>query len=196
MQSQGRLVAVLLFSLFFAGCGKNRASWNSFPVAIYADSTITSSTHLMSDFQDAMGFWESKAGKKLFDFKGTWSGQNPPYSGTADNPSNLLGNVIFYQNPWPFASNVAGRTTVFKNDQDIQAAIIMINPDLSYCSSTCLNAVNQTSSRRDFAHELGHFIGLDHTQDSNNIMYPELQPGGALDGMAIDQNTLDQVTNP
>jgi len=197
MQSQGRLVASFVFlSIFSAGCGKDMASWNSFPVPIYADASITSSSSRLSDFNDAMGFWESRAGKKLFDFKGTWGGQNPPYSGSPDNPTNILGNVIYYQSPWPFGANVAGRTTVFTSDKDIQAAIIMINPGLSYCTADCTNTTNETSSRRDFAHELGHFLGLQHVNDSSNIMNPELQPGGTLSDLSVDQDTLDKVTNP
>ncbi len=196
MICQGRLFVSLGFLLLLTACGSNNhQGWSAFPVAIYTDSSVASNPAALADFQTAVAFWEGKAGKKLFAYQGTWSGGNP-YSGTADNPTGATANVLFFQNPWPFAANIAGKTTVFSQGPEIQGAIVMINPTIPLCSGDCQGQPGSNSQRKDFAHELGHFLGLNHTQDVNDIMYPVLQTGGVLDGVGVDMGTLLQLTNP
>lgn len=192
MNRQGWSIVVLL--LFSAGCGQGVTKWNSFPVPIYADSTVTSNANAMSDLQDAMNFWEDKAGKQLFDYKGEYSGSTP-YSGSPLNPGTVNNNVILFQSPWPLAEDVIGRTTVTSDGNTIQNALVQINGDIQYCTGDCTGVTGLNSERRDMAHELGHFIGLQHVTDITNIMYPVIQPGGTLNNLKIDDATFQQLVN-
>lgn len=189
--------SLLLFSLTFllsfatTGCAKNGATrWASLPVPVYSDSSMVGTPEAQADLQDAMNFWEQKAGKKLFEYKGVWTSTAQPYTGTPTNPGTILANVIFFQNPWAASSNVIGQTVVTSVEDEIQSAMIMINPDAIFCSGDCEFESYANSARKNLAHELGHFLGLKHHTDVNNVMYPVLQPGGTLNGVAVDQTAL------
>ena len=154
-----------------------------------------STPQAQQDLQDAMAFWEQKAGKTLFDYKGIWD-NSQPYTGTPDAPGTITNNVIFFQNPWPASQNIIGQTIVSTVSSDIQHAMIMINPDAAFCPGDCVGEPTINSSRKNLTHELGHFLGLAHVQDVNNVMYPVMQPGGSLDSVTIDQVALMNLVTP
>jgi hypothetical protein len=196
MICQDRLFGSLLLvcAVLITGCGKGNPGWASFPVTIYSDAQINQSSSAQADFQDAMAFWEAKAGKKLFDYKGEWTG-GTPYTGTATAPGNILANVIFFQNPWPFSANIVGQTTTIdSSSSQIQSAMVMINATSALCSQDCTNDNYSSSERKAFTHELGHFLGLVHVQDTANIMYPSLTPGGSLENETIDTAAFQALT--
>lgn len=191
------LFTILFTTLLTSGCAKNGATrWASLPVTIYADSSIIATPSAQSDLKDAMKFWEDKVGRTLFDYKGVWKASAQPYTGTPVDPGTITDNVIFFQNPWPAPSNIIGQTVVTSANAEIQHAMIMINPDAHFCSGDCENQYYSNSARKNLAHELGHFLGLNHTQDTNNVMYPVLQPGGSLTDIAIDQTALNELLPP
>lgn len=200
--SQGRLSTLLLLLIspvLLSACGKNGPTkWDSLPVAIYSDPSIANNPEKQADLQSAMSFWESKAGKRLFDYKGAWTGSNP-YSGSPENPSSIAANVIFFLHPWAFAPNIAGQTIVRSNKKSIEGSIVMINPNTDSCAGDCTSAAGTnlglTSERKVFAHELGHFLGLSHVQDEKNIMYPTSLPGASLDAVIIDEKTFHDLVS-
>jgi hypothetical protein len=190
MICQGRLVGSLLLLFSLSACGSAHNGWNSFPVPIYVDQSLTSSSTFEADFKEAMSFWETKAGKKLFDYKGAYTGASNPYVGSPSNPDTVTTNVVFFQSPWPFASSIVGQTMVTSASTTIQAAMIMINPTTNFCSGDCNGQYNLTSERKVLAHELGHFLGLQHATDQENLMFPESLPGGSLKTVTIDEVTF------
>ena len=192
MNCHGRRFVSLILLFLFSACGPSHPGWKSLPVAIYADSSITQSSQNLSDLKDAFAFWEEKAGKQVFDFKGTWQG-GTPYTGDPTKPDSIMGNVVFFQNPWPYPQTYVGMTTVQSGNDGPQAAMVMINSNTQFCNGDCLFDNNRVSSRKTFAHELGHFIGLQHNPDPDDLMYPDAQPGGTLNEVKIDQASLDQL---
>lgn len=195
MICQGRLVSSFILLFLMTACGSAHNGWSAFPVAIYADSSISNSTTSESDFRDAMAFWENKAGKKLFDYKGVWNSNALPYKGNPASPEAVTNNVIFFQNPWPFAQAIVGQTMVTSSQTEIQAAMVMINPVTNFCAGDCINESFRTSERKVIAHELGHFLGLQHNQNTANLMYPESLPGGSLADVTIDEATFQALTS-
>jgi len=157
---------------------------------------VVATPEAQADFQDAMKFWEEKAGQTLFDYRGIWNSSSSPYTGTPDNPGSITNNVIFFQNPWPAPINVIGQTVVTANDSAIQHAMIMINPNGNFCTGDCIGQDGMNSERKNFAHELGHFLGLTHVQDISNVMYPVIQPGASLTDVTIDQATFNELVMP
>jgi hypothetical protein len=161
-------------------------------VAISADPAITASPTALADLNAAMAFWENRAGRKLFDFRRDWSGPLPPFSGNPGKPDTLFGNVIYLERSWPFAQNIAAQTIVFSSDHSLLSSVIMIHADMNLCEGDCAASFG-TSERKVFAHELGHFLGLQHNSNISDIMYPEVQPGSALDSVQIDTATFQQL---
>ncbi len=193
MICHGRLVATCLgLLLFFSACGASHDGWNSFPVPIYANQAQANSPTFVSDFQDAMNFWEGKAGKQLFSYQGPYTG-GTPYQGDISAPSSVTNNVVFSPSIWPFAPTIVGQTMVTSTNSTISAAMIMINPNTDFCNGDCTNQLTLTSQRKVLAHELGHFIGLNHVTDIQNLMYPTSLPGGSLSEVTIDEDAFQKL---
>jgi hypothetical protein len=157
-------------------------------VEIYTDPALVPNAQAKDDFTKAMQFWETKVGKQIFDYRGDWNGH--AYSG-----DSVTQNALFLQNPWSYAQNIAAQTIVLSQKSDIQSAVIMVNPGASFCSGDCAGQNDHTSMRKVFVHELGHFIGLGHSQDTTNVMYPDALPGGTLDGLTVNAAELMPLVN-
>ncbi|MBU6153658.1 MAG: matrixin family metalloprotease [Bdellovibrionales bacterium] len=187
--SHGWHLGSLFLFFFITACGgSGHLGWKSLPVPIYADATIMNSNQAMSDLQDAFRYWHQKAGKQIFDLRGEWT-FGAPYSGSPTKPDAILGNVIFFQNPWPYPGRYVGMTTVQNSDNGPVAAMVMINGANPFCNGDCLHD-RRVSTRKTFAHELGHFIGLNHNDDPRDIMYPDATPGGTISELKVDEATL------
>jgi len=200
------LKLVLLFAaLTLTGCGKEseRTStelglgnlrWGSFPVEVQVDAFLLSDAQATADLQDAIAFWEVKAGKPLFTIAGSWDSAQKPYTGPIEDPTELLANVIFFQGPWPFDNRIAGKTVVHSSNGTISRAVILLNAETSLCGHDCRNNAGEVSRRKLLAHELGHYLGLGHNQDTNDVMYPEILQGGSLEGLKVDEPLLTTLT--
>jgi hypothetical protein len=200
MMCQGRLFATRCFTLTFllilSACGQKNGvpRWNSFPVPLYADSTVMSSEQKLTDLKEAMNFWEQKSGKKLFDFRGAYLSKSAPFKGSNEHPDQVVANVLFFQSPWPHPANVIGETVVSFSGSEIQNAMIRINGEAPFCEGDCIGDFARSSQKKNFAHELGHFLGLEHVQDVTDVMNPVIQPGGSLTRVSVNLEALTKVT--
>lgn len=187
----------LLGVVFLSACAKEQAKqsgWSGFPVAIYSDAAVVATTQDKTDLFAAFTYWEAKAGRQLFDYKGEWTG-SAPYTGSASAPTDILANVIFFQNPWPFSAQTAGQTTVISSQRGIHGSIIMLNENIGRCSGNCSGETQRISQQKLIAHELGHFLGLEHSSASGDIMYPSISPGGTLSSTGANTSALQAVVN-
>ncbi len=197
-----RFLALFMIALLLTSCGRDRkksedalageSRWASFPVTLRVDAFLLDEGMAQDDLSAAISFWEGRANRQLFS-TGFWRSGAPPFRGNPADPSEILENTIFFQTPWPFEDRIAGKTVLFSHEGYIQKAAIFLNMRTSLCSGLCINEPGRTSRRKLLAHELGHFLGFPHTDDRENIMYPEILPGGELDHLTVDTGLLQKL---
>jgi hypothetical protein len=206
--AKGRFFILLLLPLLLVGCGKEEETralaelgngdirWASFPVEVKVDALLLADSDTYDDLSKAIAYWESKAGKPLFVVNGPWDSGSMglPYSGSPANPSSLIDNVIFLQDPWPFAPSIKGKTIVHSHQGVIENSVVLISGNGHYCTGNCLGDITSVSRRKLIAHELGHFIGFGHSSSTNDLMYPEILTQNTLDSLEVDSLLLEKLT--
>lgn len=129
----------------------------------------------------------------MFDFRGASNGST--FTGAAADPSEIFMNAIVLQDPWPFSQGIVGKTHIHTRNSNFEHGLILLDKNGSYCTGDCSNSSGSTSRRKLFAHELGHLLGLNHVDDVNNIMNPEITSGGAIVNLSVDTDALNKYTN-
>ena len=170
--------------------GSGDLRWSQFPVAIQVDSQILANPNAEQDLQAAIDYWETRAGRRLFQTDGAWDGSKIPYEGSPSSPQSLLANVVFLHQSWPFDGNIAGKTLLLSSGNTIQAAVVLLNAE-KICPRNCDAGVDR---QKLMAHELGHFLGFAHSSDEEDLMFPEILPGSSLSSMNIDEPLLLKLT--
>lgn len=199
-------ILLLCAFLLLGGCGKEDSNsgegaafgsgeirWTSFPVELNLESDLYQDAEFQADLQEAVGFWETRAGKSLFLLKETTQSPHEAYAGSLEDPQAIYFNMILFFQPWPYAANVAGNTIVRSTGEQIEGGIILLNSETSLCGGDC-SGLTGLSRRKLLAHELGHFLGLTHTPIRDDLMFPEILEGADLENLQVDMTTLDKLT--
>jgi hypothetical protein len=124
--------------------------------------------------KDSFGQWSERPGAALaLRYAGTVAGAEPGYFRDRDN-QNL---VAFLEDEWSFERTALAvtLTTFSTRTGDLLDADIVIN-GLHYKW-----AADGSGQRHDLsnslAHEVGHFVGLDHSKDAEATMFPSAPQG-------------------
>lgn len=165
---------------------RNGFYWENFPVKITVkDSNSTRKALLQQLSQEAIGEWESRTGLSIWNF----------------NASGGTSNIIrwstnFASETQMDASSVLAVAIRYTEGPYFAKTEIVINgnhPDIKNNNANLLTTLT---------HELGHTMGLDHSEDWDAVMAPTLQQpyfglaGDDVDGMseAHDTTVRRQVT--
>jgi hypothetical protein len=161
------VAAPLLFG--FVRSGSN-AKWQSLPVSYKINVLGLPSSTNASEFgavQKAFDTWQAIPTSTIaFSYQGTTDITNAGNDGT---------NVIsFRDNDYPFSSGTIAVTVSTTSAQSVLDADIVFNPALSFSTSGTADAFDIQSIA---THEIGHFLGLDHTAIVSATMNPTGSPG-------------------
>lgn len=172
----------LIVSAIFSACGDSRDTslnaalqdqisgrWAPLPVTLYVSDEIATDSEMMNDVREAAAFWENAAQKTLFNLRTDWAGPTPPITGTYSDPTQILANLLFFVDPWPLAATAKGHTVLTKENEMFQNGVIYLQHG-NYCAGACESATGKISFRLLVAHEFGHFLGLTHSTNSDDIM--------------------------
>lgn len=148
--------------------------WASVPVTVYATNQL--SNYEIQQLIQAIGVWNS-----------TRVGTVLKYGGVKNYVSTPGWDKINCVGKLRLQDGVNGNTILDHNNtgEIIIEGDIFINNKISFSQNSSIKLESV------LVHELGHFLGLDHINNINSVMYPYYTGRVALD--AIDINDLDNL---
>ena len=81
-------------------------------------------------------------------------------------------NQAFEQDQWTYSEQVLAVNIRLETVSEITKSIITVNNDYPFCYGNCPTEV---SFEKVIAHEMGHFMGLSHSEISGDLMFANYQ---------------------
>lgn len=147
-----------------------RVSWNfDLPLVLYFGPEI--SDDMVSVFKLAMQDWNRAAGRDLIRYGGR----------TAAAFQQNKVDTVHLTNDWQFEKVQTAVTRIYYEGEQLTEADIILNGEhRKYYTGTDMPAFDEMDTYSLALHELGHSIGLVHSDDTNSVMYPYLYSGQVI----------------
>jgi hypothetical protein len=140
---------------------QQRVSWGgSVPVNVYIDDSVEA--RFYPDIMAAAKQWNEKIGHEVLRIA---------LANSVGRPAQDGANIIYQMSSWEYdRRNEQARTTVYWAGDRIREADIRINNAYFSFSTSDLLIANRVDMQSLMVHELGHVLGLAHTNVAGSVM--------------------------
>lgn len=179
------LVAATSVGAFaFTDCGENKCAWPSLPVSYYIwdPLPINDEEAVLAEIRASFDRWAHDRQTFCRPLAFKYLGR----IGTGQRAANDRRNIVFFENDfWPYGAQALAVTSCWydQNGTFVDCDIAINAIDFNWSID---GAGNTFKLRETLTHEVGHFWGLDHSNNSVATMYAYYKPQIAADDLDED----------